>query len=74
MDYQAVLNQELIFPSGSTTNSAVCLNITVYNNTVIQSDRSFAVNVQRVDTSVVLAGITTTTVVIKPNPTDRKQS
>ena len=72
VDYQGMPTQELIFPPGSTTNTTVCINITTYNNTIIQYDRTFAVNMQRIDPSVVLSGIISTTVIIKQNHIDSK--
>ena len=65
-------NLEVVFPPGSTTNSTACLNITMYNNTIIQIDRTFAVNVQKIDPSVILLGMTSTTVTIKYNLIDSK--
>ena len=63
---------ELVFPPGSTENSTVCLNISTFNDTVIQEDRTFYIGLQKFDPSVLLTGSVSTLVTVKQNPIDSK--
>eukprot|EP00731_Ephydatia_muelleri_P007059 Em0003g1307a len=70
VDYQGVRSYELVFPPGSTENSTVCLNISTFNDTVIQADRTFYIGLQKFDPSVLLTGSVSTLVTVKQNPID----
>eukprot|EP00731_Ephydatia_muelleri_P007285 Em0003g1533a len=73
VDYQGVRSYELVFPPGSTENSTVCLNISTFNDTVIQADRTFYIGLQKFDPSVLLTGSVSTLVTVKQNPIDNIQ-
>ena len=72
VDYQGVRSYELVFPPGSSENSTVCLNISTFNDTIIQPDRTFSIGLQKFDPSVLLTGSVSTVVMIKQNPIDSK--
>lgn len=75
MDYSSIQNMELIFPPGSVTNSTVCFNIDIINNTLIQADRTFSVTLQRTDPAVVLSSAMTMAIItIRQNSIDSKST
>ena len=66
MDYTALVDEVLVFPAGSVQGDAVCVNISINNDNVLEMDgENFFINIT--SDNVISAGLKSATVHIQEN-------